>query len=224
MSLTVVRPPGTRNQDSKTARIILDDIGGGRDTRAFPHQLNDNELAVADNVVYYRDHIASKRPGNVLYGGAGVTGTGSRILSGTRFYSGVPTSGKLIVQSGGKLFSGNDNTGAFTQLTGGTGFSTTQPASFAQTYDPDASGGGATSLIVCDGSRIPQEYNGASVAGVSTAAGFLPNGRTGSPITPKFCRKWGLFFVYAGEPTEPGGLYISDGLRPQHFTGFSFQD
>lgn len=201
--------------------ITIDGISGGWSTRTFPHLLPDNKLAVADNVVYYRDGLCGKRPGNGKYGGTGDIGTGVRTLALSRFYFGNPIAGQLLAQNNGHLWTGNDGTGAFTDQGGG--FSTTQPWWTAPIFDPE-NGAGKTTLFITDGGRIPQMWDGAAFVGVSTAAGKLPNGRTGAPITPKFCVNYGWHIVYAGEPTEPSGVYFSDPMRPESFTGTSFID
>jgi hypothetical protein len=212
--------------NERTFRIVIDKLDGGWSTRTFPHLLQENQLFVADNVVFNRDGLVSKRPGNINYGGGtGKTGSAQPSLAGVRFYYGNPVAGKLLVQSGGNLYQGTDSTGAFASIMAG--LSTTQPAAFAQMYDPDA-GAGSTELFVCDGSRIPQLWNGTTASAVQTGfvggVQYLPNGRTGAPITPKYAVVWNEHLVYAGEPTEPSAVYISDALRPQRFTGFAFTD
>lgn len=212
----------------RTTRIVVDDISGGLSTRSFPHLIADNELAIADNVVFTRDGIASKRPGNVNYGGGnGATGSGSAILAMTRFYAGTPVAGSLIVHSGANLYKGTDGTGAFAQIMNG--LSAAQGANFAQCYDPDAdAGAGAVVLVVCDGARIPQLWDGAATSAVKTGSAggvnYLPVGRTGNPITPAYLCNWGPYLVYAGEPTEPSAIYISDALRPERFNGYGLED
>ena len=212
--------PGSAN----TARVVIDRLDGGWSTRTFPHLLGDSELFVADNVIFPRDGIVSKRPGNVNYGGgSGATGSGSAILAMTRFYYGTPPTGKLIVHSGSKLYQGTDSSGAFASIM--TGLSTSNPAHFVQVYDPDAdAGAGAVVLIVCDGARVPQLWDGTTASAVSTAAGFLPKNPAGNPITPQFVCNWKYNLVYAGEPTDPTALYISDALRPERFSGYALTD
>ena len=207
--------------------VVIDRLDQGWSTRTFPHLLNDRQLYVADNVVFNRDGLVSKRPGNILYGGgAGTTGTGRPSLSGTRFYP-VVGSPQLIVHSGTQLFKGNDATGAFTQI--GTGLSASSYANFVQFYDPDMSTGAATALVVCDGVRIPQLYDGVNFVPVRTApiagSNTLPLNRAGTaPITPHYCHNWREHLVYAGEPTEPTAVYISDALRPERFNGYGLVD
>lgn len=209
---------------SSLERISITDIAGGWSTRTYPHLLPSNKLVVADNVVYYEDGLISKRPGNAVYGsGTGKVGTSSPILSMYRFYKGNPTAGTLVVHSGTGIYSGNDTTGAFTNINNVA--PTTQPTAFAQMYDPDFNAGaGGDALFMVDGSRVPQTWDGTTFVSVQTGGVFLPNGRTGAPITPKYVADWNHVLCYAGEPTEPTALYISDALRPERFTGFSFID
>ncbi len=215
----------------RTVRIVIDDLSAGWSTRSFPHLIDERALYVADNVVFNRDGLISKRPGNVAYGGgSGATGTGQPIMSLGRFYFGTPQVGQLIAHSGGVLFRGNDATGAFTQI--GAGLSTTTPAAFTQMYDPDMMVGGsatpATVLFVADGKNVPHIFDGVSYVpvqtGTSGGSNFLPNGRAGNPLTPAYVTNWGEHLVYAGQPDEPTGLYISDALRPERFNGYPLLD
>jgi len=206
--------------------VVIDQLDAGWSTRSFPHLLDPRKLFIADNVQFPKDGLVSKRAGNVVYGnGTGLVGTGVRTLSATRFYTGTPISGTLIIQNNGNIYTGVDLTGAFTSR--GTGFSTTQPASFAQIFDPDFNGGGANAsdaLYICDGSRVPQLWNGTTMVAINTGLGFPLNRAGGAAITPKFCYAWENHMVFAGEPTEPGAVYISDAFRPERFTGTNFTD
>jgi hypothetical protein len=217
----------------KSLRIVVDSLSAGWSTRSFPHLIDERALYVADNVVFNRDGMVSKRPGNGYYGGsvAGATGSGHPILSGARFYYGTPTTGKLVVQSNGSYYVGNDGTGAFTKISGGLGVSLTNPARYTQMYDPDMSTGAAIALIMTDGLNIPQLYDGTHFTPMLTgtyagppAGDYLPNGATGSPITPLFCTNWNYHLVLGGEPTDPTALYISDALRPERFNGYGLID
>lgn len=211
----------------RTVRIVVNELTGGWSTRSFPHLIDDSALYVADNVVFNRDGLISKRPGNVLYGGgSGATGSGKPIQALGRFYFGNPQVGRLMVHSNGKLYQGTDATGAFALVANG--LSTVRPAQFTQMYDPDMTSGAATALIVVDGLNVPHVYDGVNYVPVQTAAAggseFLPTGRTGAPLTPAYCTNWGEHLVLAGEPTEPTGLYISDALRPERFNGYGLLD
>lgn len=208
----------------KTFRVALQSLDGGLNTRAYPHTLQDRFLSVADNAVFLRDGLVSKRPGNAYYGGSvnGATGGGSAILSLARFY---PASGSpiLVAQSGVNLYSGNDGTGAFTLINGG--MTAGARAQYCQMFDPDMTSGAAPALFICDGKRIPQQWDGTNFVPVQTGGTFLPNSpTTGLPIKPKYCCDWGYHMVYAGDDSDPTGLYIADALRPQRFTGTSYVD
>jgi hypothetical protein len=229
-----------------TFRIHVDKLDGGWSTRTIPTQLPDNKLAIADNVVYSQDGLVSKRPGNIPYGSvnalpstvygsgaiygqgelyeyAGHLGSGQPILALTRFYPNVRAHGILYAQSGGQLWQGNDANGSWTAVAGIT-LSSTRAACFTPMYDPDMSTGAATALFITDGVHLPQIYDGTNVAAVQTGGVFLPNGRTGAPITPLYSCNWDYHLCYAGEPTEPSALYISDALRPERFTGVNYID
>lgn len=212
-----------RNSE-RTVRAALENLDLGLNTRAYPHTLGDRFLSKADNAVFLRDGLVSKRPGNRYYGGSvnGKLGTGTPVLSLGRYYP-VGGSPQLIAHSGINLYSGNDATGAYTLIN--SGMSNSNRASFAQMYDPDMSSGAATALFICDGARVPQLWDGTHFVGVQTGGTFLPNNRAGSAaITPSLCTDWGYHMVYAGEQTEPTALYISDAMRPERFTGTNFTD
>lgn len=210
--------------DPLTVRVNLDRLMGGWSTRSYPHEIEDSQLAVLDNFVHSRDNIWSLRPGNVLYGGgAGTTGSGLKALNLARFYSGNMTSGTLCVHSGTNFYTGNDTTGAFTSQN--TSLSSTTRMMTTQMFDPDNPSGAATSLFICDGSRVPQLWDGTNWNAVKTGGSFLPNGTaSGAPIKPLYCASWNYHLVYANESTDPTALWISDALRPERFTGTTFTD
>lgn len=211
----------------RSFRAALESLDGGLNTRAYPHTLPDRFLSVADNAVFVRDGLVSKRPGNIYYGNSvnGKVGTGTPIMSLGRFYppAGSP---QLVVHSGTQLYTGTDATGAFTLIN--SGMTAANRAAFCQMYDPDLLVGGAaapnTALFVCDGARIPQQWDGTNFVPVQTGGVFLPNGPDGQPIKPRYAVDWGYHMVYAGVDADPTALYISDALRPQRFTGISYID
>jgi len=205
------------------SRYTVDQLDKGWSTRTFPHALDERNLSVADNVVFYKDALVSKRPGNIVYGGNGVIGTAAPVLWLGRFYSGNPQTGVLYAQSNGGLYKGNDLTGSLGAAVG-TGFSTTAPITMTQQFDADMSTGAATTMFLTDGSRIPQLYDGTNFTAVQTGAGFLPKGRAGAAITPKYCYSWQDHMVYGGQPDEPSAVWISDVTRPERFTGTSLID
>jgi hypothetical protein len=222
----------------KTTRVTLAEFTGGWSTRTYPHLMPENYIYVANNVVYYRDGLVSKRPGNIYYGsGNGRTGSGVAINSMTRYY---PTtvalpSGILVVQSGSQLYKGNDFNGTFTTLSSSNStVSSTSNVAWAQMYDPDAPGGGATCLFICDGVNIPKVYNNNNTNSVNTgtynaiggaaAGNWLPNDPFNNPITPAYVCSWDYHLVYSGVKTDPSALYISDALRPERFNGYALTD
>lgn len=208
----------------RTTRINLDNLDAGWSTRSYPHEIPINALAVLDNFVHARDNIWSLRPGNVLYGaGTGATGSGSKALGMSRFYGGNMTSGQLSVHSGTGFYTGNDTTGAFTSRN--SSMSSTNGMTTAQMYDPDNTSGAATSLFVCDGSRVPQLWDGTNFIPVQSGGSFLPSGvQSGTAIKPLYVTDWNYHLVYGNEATDPTALWISDALRPERFTGTSFTD
>jgi len=213
-----------RKGSERTFRLVLDKLDQGWSTRSFPHLISERQLYVADNVIFNRDGLISKRPGNAYYGGSttGATGSGAPVISGTRFYvPGQPP--QLLVQSGGHLYTGNDSTGVFTSI--GSGFSTTTPCTYAQVYDPDMSTGAAVALVICDGARIPYLWDQTHLVAVQTGTPYLPNNTvTNVPLTPRYVQNWKYHLCYAGDPNDPYALYIGDALRPERFTGISLTD
>lgn len=206
----------------KTKYLLIDNLQGGWSTRSYPHRIRDDQVQTLSNMMHTRDNIWTVRSGNIKYGGgSGATGSGVACKSGYRFYSGNPPSGALYVHTGPNLYEGNDGTGAFTLVSNALG--TTYPASFAQMYDPDASGSGITpgaSMFVCDGVNVPRIVQSTSIANVNTGSGFLPVGVvSGASIKPRFVCDWDYHLVYANEPTDPCALWISDALHPERFTG-----
>jgi len=215
----------------RTFWAVLDQLDQGWSTRSFPHLISDRNLYLANNVVFNRDGLISKRPGNVAWasnvGGTGVTGSGVASQSGARFYppGGTP---KLLVQSGGKLYAGQDSVGTFTAIS--SSISSTNTARYQQMYDPDMSTGAAPAMFIVDGASVPKVWDGTNYVSVQTGTGgsgsfnYLPNNPGGSPITPAYVTQWKYHLVYAGEPTDPTAIYISDALRPERFNGYSIVD
>jgi len=213
-----------------TSRVTIAELTGGLSTRAFPTLIPGNYLTVANNVRYYSDGLISKRPGNQNFGsGNGAIGTGLPSQSGTRFYpaSTVAASAapQLIVQSNGKLYRGNDITGTFTQVA--SAFTFSNNCNYTQMFDPVTQ---QIQLFVVDGAHVPVMVNAAGVGtqvstgfGVGTNA-FLPANPLGNPITPAYLCEFQYHLVYAGEPTDPTAIYISDALNPQNFNGYSITD
>ncbi len=166
----------------------------------------DNYLAVANNVIYNQDGLVAKRPGNELYSGYGHTGSNAAIFSMTRFYFGTPPIGQLVAHSGTGLYAGNDGTGHFTLINNSMG---ANGATFDQLYDPDFTPGAADVLFVCDGSRTAELRRHELRAGSDGRGLAAARAQRLSPITPKYVCVWGTHLVYSGEPSEPGGVYIS---------------
>lgn len=195
----------------------IDELRGGWSTRSYPHKIQDHQLSLLDNFTHVRDNLWTIRAGNINYANAaGTTGSGQPSQSGFRWYFGNPKAGQLVVQSNGHFYTGNDGTGAFTSRNAG--MSTTVPATYAQMRDKD--NGNAVTLFICDGSRVPQRWDGTTFSAVNTTSGFLPLGAvSGAPITPRFVCAWDHHLVYANEPTDPTAVWISDALFPERFHG-----
>lgn len=225
--------------NEKTVRATIGEFREGRYTATFPHEIPDGALFVADNVVYNFDALVSKRPGNAFYGfgggGLGTTGSGVKSLAGYRFYRypAGTAAPQLLVQSGGKIYTGNDATGVFTPIIAG--ISAAKRVSFDQMRDPDMSSGNAVAAFICDDTQIPQLWDGANNVPVHTggyaAVGSVPAGNylpvnqyTTNPITPRFCCVWQNHMVYSGDPNDPSAIWISDAARPERFNGFSLTD
>jgi hypothetical protein len=83
-------------------------------------------------------------------------------------------------------------------------------------YDSENS---VTTLFIVDGVDTPKIWTGSGTMGTVTTTGtHCPYNHTNTaPITPKYVATAGFYLFYAGEPTEPSAVYISNPYKPQTF-------
>jgi hypothetical protein len=210
------------------------DLSGGRNTKRDPHALDRNQLAVSDNTWMPTGNALSKRPGSIsipgisagIFGAVSAGSTGSGVgaagMAEGRFYDVTA----LVVQ-------GTDNnlyaapltlpavsTSANQWAKIGAVSTGAGPIQAAQLYDPlgpSASSDGT--LFIVDGLDTPKSWNGPgwTVTPLATINLPLKNG-INAPITPAYCSTLFSSLFYAGEPTDPSMVYISNPFNPQLFT------
>jgi hypothetical protein len=192
-------------------KIYYQDLGGGRNTRKDSHALARNELAASINTWMFAGNSLSKRPGSVpAITVTGATGSGAPIKGMDRARFTNVTS--IIAQTNNALYAARTTDAAYTNI--GAISSSATPIQVAQMYDPVLS---ATAAFIVDGVDPPKTWKG---PGFSTAAvGTAPlNHSGGAMITPRCVATLNNSLWYAGEPTEPTAVYISDPNTPESFT------
>lgn len=186
------------------------DLSGSLNTKKDAHALSRNQLATSINGWYAQGNTFSKRPGNVtMITGNGATGGGGACagMASARYNSTT----QLLVQSAGSVFQAPVSGSAWNNI--GTYAGGTIQA--AQIMDPSTT---QNSTFIVDGVDQPRIWNGTGVM-VACTGGTLPLNATGSaPITPAFVNTLFGSLFYAGEPTVPEAVYISDPYLPQSFT------
>lgn len=201
------------------------DLGGGLNTKKDPHALTRSELAVSVNCWYGTGSSVSKRPGNAAFvtsSGATGVGTGGQGLVAARFGN----KSTIVVQQGTTLSAASVGDTAFVNI----GTLANSPGSIraAQMFDPDAPTASAAdgTLFIVDGVESPRVWKGPgnTITAADTSAGHIPQRFTDSnPITPKYVATLGYHLFYAGEPTYPSAVYISDPDYPNRFQSNSQQ-
>lgn len=193
------------------------DLAGGLNTKKDAHALNRNQLASSVNCWYGTGNALSTRPGTAAIvtasgsTGSGVAGTG---LVTARFNNKT----YVVVQQGRTLYAAALSDTAWANIgTMGVGAG---PIHAAQMFDPTT---GKDTLFIVNGVDTPWMWQGpgTTITAVGTAAGQLPKNFSGTaPITPKYVTTLGSnsHLVYAGEPSFPTGVYISDPQYPELFS------
>ena len=198
------------------------DLSGGLNTKREAHAIARNELCVSVNTWLGTGNAISKRPGSTTVAG-GATGGGLPVtgLAIGRF---TDPRTVLIAQQGTALYWAYPDSVSWTAITGALAAS---PGSIrsAQMYDPD--GGGATTMFIVDGVDTPRTWLGPTTAlgtVLTTGINCPFNHTNAAPITPKYVATAGFYLFYAGEPTEPSAVYISQPFHPQRFNISSVVD
>lgn len=212
------------------------DLSGGRNTKKDPHALDRNQLAASDNTWMAQGNTIGKRPGNISIPGisagvfpggvisAGGTGIGVSLIGMVEGrFAGITT---LVVQ-------GANNQLAEAPVTLPAVSTGPNPWEFvgsvsggviqaAQLFDPDPTNpnGPDGSLFIVNGINTPAYLFGMNRALRTVVLNQLPTKADGSgnPITPAYVATLFSSLFYAGEPTDPSMVYISDPFRPQSFT------
>lgn len=194
----------------KLFRVRYSDLGGGRNTRKDSHALNRDQLAISINTWMFAAHSLSKRPGNTpAITTSGATGSGATIKSMqvARF---ADTS-VILAHTGSSVYAGVVGTSSYANV--GSVDPTAKAIQVAQMWDTVTND---TTAFIVDGVDKPQTYLG---FGSMAPVGTVPLNHAGTgPITPKYVSTLMNSLWYAGEPTEPTGVYISDPTAPESFT------
>lgn len=204
--------------------VAYKDPSGGLNTKRDAHALDRNMAASSINFWPALENVIGKRPGNnFAITSNGVTGMGFTSTTtavnvvATRWTIGGVSTTVLLAQNGIHLAFAAVNASSWTTI------STTMGASpfrihVAQMYDPLS---GANQCFICNGVDLPWMWAGpghTSLTQTSTANGLPVNGGGSTGITPRFVTTFLDSLVYAGEPTAPTGVYMSNPCYPQAFT------
>lgn len=192
-------------------KVYYPDLGGGRNTRKDSHALARNQLAASINTWMFAGHSLSKRPGSLpAISTTGATGSGQPCKGmATSRFSNITS---VMVQTNNAIYAARVTDTSYTNI-GSIGGSAS-PIQVAQMYDPTLT---ATVAFIVDGVDAPKTWKGPgnSLATVGTA----PLNHSGSAtITPTCVATLNNSLWYAGEPTEPTAVYISDPNLPESFT------
>lgn len=196
----------------------------GLNTRTDPHVISRRALQQSVNMWNQSYLVIGKRPGNTNFTTAGATGSGAAALGGSTARDAATSTTYALVYSTsgghGNVWWGRPTDAAFTKIT--TNLSTA-PTYFQTTQMFDPSNGaapGSETVFFTDGVDIPQMWvpGATTLTPVATGAGNLPTTNQAVPvnITPKYCSNLIGQLFYAGEPTEPDGVYISNVFFPRH--------
>lgn len=222
--------PGPLEQQQYVAYL---DLSGGRNTKKDPHALDRNQLAVSDNTWMAQGNTIAKRPGSIsvaisagsFAGGpsAGSTGSGlgaTAMVEG-RFFDQTA----LVVQStGNQLYAapmGLPGVSVASNVWVSIGAISGGVLNAAQLFDPDptnANGPDGT-LFLVDGLDTPKKWLGPGNVIAPIPTNQLPTKKGSSaPITPKYVAALFGSIFYAGDPSDPNAVYVSDPFRPESFT------
>lgn len=206
------------------------DLAGGRNTKKDPHALDRNQLAISDNTWMQQGNTIQKRPGSVSIPNISAAALGN--ISAGNTGSGVGAAGMvegrffdvtaLIVQGTDKnlygvplqlpaVSAGVPVWARIGAISGGT-------IAAAQLYDPLSANGPDGTLFIVDGVDTPKMWLGPGNNVTPLATNRLPQkNNIAAPITPKYVATLFSSIFYAGEPTDPSMVYISDPFNPELF-------
>lgn len=203
----------------QTASVPYMDLTGGLNTKKDPHALDRNQLAVSQNCMYLSGNALSKRPGSSYYlGGTTAQGAPGRGMATAQFGSDT----FVLLVGSERIYVGSEtapppwNNPYFTAV----GAISNAPIDATNQYDPDFTTGGSDAVFVTNGIDVPYRWApGGLWSNVNYGPGYLPQNFTASaPITPAYVSTLQSHLFYAGEPSAPTAVYISDAFYPERFT------
>ena len=216
------------------------DLSGGRNTKKDPHALDRNQLAVSDNTWMAQGNTIAKRPGSIsvptissghFAGGAiSAGGTGFGISLVGMVTGRFANTTCLIVQDAANQVAA----APITQLAISAGFVNSWVSiggisggtiAAAQLFDPDPANknGPDGTVFIVTGKDVPQAWWGIGQP-LRPLTYLEPNqipqkaDGSGKPITPAYVATLFSSLFYAGEPTDPSMVYISNPFLPEQFT------
>lgn len=218
------------------------DLSGGRNTKRDPHALDRNMLVQSDNTWMAQGNTIQKRPGNI---GVSIQPYNPNsfpslpLISAGAVGSSVPylamVEGRFFDTTALVVLGTNDN--VYAAPITNPAVSTTPPqwqrigsvtgATYIQAvqlFDPDPTAAGIGqsadgTLFITTGVGGPQRWAGPGNMMQSVVQAQLPQ-KTGQAgvITPKYCATLFSSLFYAGEPTDPCAVYVSNPFQPEQFT------
>lgn len=209
--MSTTMQPGTLQQ---RVYIPYMNLGGGKCTKKDAHAIRRDQLAELINGWYAFGDALSKRPGSVaVVTSSGATGNGGPVKSlYIARFNGVSY---ILVQQGTALYYAKLSDTVWTPITTPLGAGA-NPIQCAQMYDPST---GKDTVFICDGVSQPWTWTGPPATTLGSATVPKNAGNTAF-ITPKYVATLGnnskLF--YAGDPSAPSAVFISDAEYPQSFT------
>lgn len=225
--------PFNQNPLEQQQYVAYLDLSGGRNTKKDPHALDRNQLVISDNTWMAQGNTIAKRPGNISLSGisAGTWGTASAGATGLGVSLKAMVEGRFFNQTALVVQGQNNQLAAVPMNLPGISSGVNSWVSIgavsggiiqaAQLFDPGPSNpnGPDGTLFIVDGVDTPKVWLGPGNPIKPALLGPLPlkNG-VNSPITPAYVATLFSSLFYAGEPTDPSCVYISDPFRPQSFT------
>jgi hypothetical protein len=234
--------PTPFNKDEITPQqyIAYLDLSGGRNTKRDPHALDRNMLVQSDNTWMAQGNTIAKRPGNtgiaisaynpngmpsLPYISQGAVGSSVpyRAMAEGRFFE---TTALVVLGTDSNIYAApvtnpavSTTPAQWQKIGAATGATYIQAA---QLFDPDPTQtreGADGALFITTGVGAPLTWPGPGNLAQSTVLSQLPQ-KTGQPgnITPQYCATLFSSMFYAGEPTDPCAVYVSNPFQPQQFT------
>ncbi len=238
--------PTPFNKDEIAAQqyIAYLDLSGGRNTKRDPHALDRNQLVQSDNTWMAQGNTIQKRPGSV---GISIQPYNPNSMPSLPFVSAGAVGSSVPYQAmvEGRFFDTTalvvlgTNENLYAAPITNPAVSTTPPQwnriftyinqtptfiQAVQLFDPDPTAatvgqGPDGTLFITSGTQVPIRWGGPGNLAQPVVSAQLPlkTGASG-PITPKYCATLFSSLFYAGEPSDPCAVYVSNPFLPQQFT------